>query len=65
IIAVENQVSEGSSTDNPQDSDDTTKRDGKATREIYIEYKNKFKKVLELYKREMGNDNFVKGFDEE
>ena len=31
--------------------------------EKYSQYEKKFEKALELYKREMDNDNFVKNFD--
>ncbi|CAG8500009.1 4064_t:CDS:2, partial [Racocetra fulgida] len=31
--------------------------------EKYSQYIKKFKKALELYKREIDNDNFVKNFD--
>ncbi|CAG8701107.1 3966_t:CDS:1, partial [Ambispora leptoticha] len=60
IIAVENQVSEGSSTDNPQDIVMTQQNVMDKRQEKYIEYKKKFKKVLELYIIEIGNENFVK-----
>ncbi|CAG8491896.1 12118_t:CDS:1 [Cetraspora pellucida] len=51
----------------PQGSQDVSRtvfeKKIKEREEIYTQYAKRFEKVLELYKKEMDNDNFIKNFD--
>ncbi|CAG8769504.1 19060_t:CDS:2, partial [Dentiscutata erythropus] len=63
-FALRNPVVEGSRSSNLQNTSIITHESKMEERkEKYTYYAKKFEKVLELYKREIDNDNFVKNFD--
>ncbi|CAG8641639.1 6540_t:CDS:2, partial [Cetraspora pellucida] len=63
-ITTQNPVIEDHHLENSQDiSMIVFEKKIEERQEKYSQYEKKFKKALELYKREMNNDNFVKNFD--
>jgi hypothetical protein len=61
---IENPVIESHYSENSRDiSTIVFEKKMEERQEKYSQYEKKFEKALELYKREMDNDNFVKNFD--